>query len=810
MKHFLIVISLLTLSLASSAQTARQYLKAADAEFQGNDYYSAMKHYQMAMEIVGEKPELLYKYAEAARLFAAYTFADTAYTKVLNSSSSANYPLTRFWLGSIKKKIGKYQEARQFFQEFIDSTAHMVDASYLEEAKKELENLDWILSEHGKIDPNVKLSLLPDSINSPFAEFNPTVHGGFLYFSSQRKEAEVFKGKPTRHISQIYKTPLDSISVSALEINEPLRHTANICFNSSNTRVYYTICNYVGETEILKCKIYYRNITANGQFGAATALPEFINHPGSSTTHPHVAIDPATGLDKLFFSSDMPGGKGGMDIWTCTIFKDGTFDKPFNFETINTSGDEVTPFYHSASKTLYFSTNGRQGFGGFDIFKTVFAKGQWTAPTLMPEPLNSSYDDLFFWLNPSQSEGYLTSNRLGSKTLEPEFEACCTDLYEFRFKLLHLNALTFDIDKEPLEGVKITLLENQQGDWVPIDSSFNETGNEHRFDLRRGEKYLILAQKPGFLPLKDTVDLSLATIDDPDTLTRRLYLLPDLLDLHITTFNKRTMRPLKGVEVRIAVDGQEIAFDQNPTGNEVNFKLERGKLYEVIGAKVAYFSDTLIVDLRNNFTDSKLDGKLLLSPKELEDFPPLQIYFDNDMPDPRSWATTTNATYEELWEAYMDRKDVFIREYSKVLTGRDSFLAANRIRAFFEREVKNGWESLKVFTESLQRILEEGEFQVELTIQGFASPRASELYNYNLSQRRADCLKNHFETWNGGVLKPYIDNGTLVLKVVGYGEKLAPAFISDRLDDERESIYSLAASAERKVAIIGVRKLAHR
>lgn len=810
MKYLLVIIPLLVLSMSGSGQTARQYLKAADAEFQGQDYYSAMKHYQMAMEITGEKPEILYKYAEAARLFAAYTFADSAYTKILNGPASDKYPLTRFWLGSIKKKIGKYVEAKKFLQEFIDSTAHLVEPSYLEEARKELENLEWILSEHGKVDPNVKISLLPDSINTPFAEFNPVAEGSTLYFSSQRKEAEVFKGKPTRHISQIFKSNIHSLSVTPLEINDPLRHTANISFNPTRTRVYYTICDYVGETEILKCKIYCRSITADGKFGALTPLPDFINYPGSNTTHPNVGIDPATGLDKLYFSSDMPGGKGGMDIWYCTIFKDGSFDKPFNFEAVNTPGDEVTPFYHYASKTLYFSTNGRPGFGSFDIYKTVFSKGKWGDPFLLPEPLNSSYDDLFFYLNDTQKKGFLTSNRLGSKTLEPEFEACCTDLYQFNYHLLHLTALTFDNEEQPLEGVKIELLENRDSNWVAIDSTYNENGNEHHFELRRGEKYVLIARKPGFLTLTDTVDLSSSTLDAQDSLVRRLYMVPDLLDLHIYTFNKRTMRPLKGVEVRVALDGQEVAFEHNPTDNKVDFKLERGKLYEIIGAKVAYFSDTLIVDLRNNFTDSKLEGKLLLSPKELEDFPPLQIYFDNDMPDPRSWATTTNSTYEELWEAYMARKDVFIREYSKVLTGRDSFLAANRIRAFFEREVKNGWESLKVFTESLQRILEEGEFQVELTIQGFASPRASELYNYNLSQRRADCLKNHFETWNNGALKPYIDNGMLIMKVVGYGEKLAPAFISDRLDDERESIYSLAASAERKVAIIGVRKMAHR
>ena len=104
--------------------------------------------------------------------------------------------------------------------------------------------------------------------------------------------------------------------------------------------------------------------------------------------------------------------------------------------------------------------------------------------------------------------------------------------------------------------------------------------------------------------------------------------------------------------------------------------------------------------------------------------------------------------------------------------------------------------------------MEDGNFKVELVIQGFTSPRASADYNYDLSRRRSDCLKNHFERWRGGVLKPFVDNNRITLEVVGYGEELAPQFISDRLDDERESIYSVQASFERKVAIIGARRVA--
>ena len=808
MKQLLTILSFLCFFSAVQGQTAKQFIKAADEEMAGGDFYSAMKHYQFAMDIAGEKTDILYKYAEAARQFSSYTFADTAYTKVLNSKDSLKYPMARYWLAMVKKKTGDYGNALIHLERFINEYTILEDSTMLDKALREKEYLEWAISEYHRRDPNIYVERLSDSVNTSYSEFAPVLANGYLYFSSQQFEREVFKGKPSRHISQVLRKIMDSDSLEVLPINDPVKHTGNLVFNSNMTRAYFSICSYIGESANLRCELYFSNIDANGNFGEPQRLPSEINMDGYTSTHPAVGVDPATGLDKLYFASNRPGGKGGLDIWTATIFKDGTFDSPFNFEVVNTSGDEVTPFYHYPSNTLYYSTNGLPSFGGFDIYKTSYFNEGWSEPAHLPSPINSSYDDLYYWTNELQTEGYFSSNRLGSNILEPEFEACCNDLYSFRVQLVTLNALTFDHHRQPLNGVTIALTEEGNGLPLKVGNITNEDGNDFSFNIKKGKKYLITANKPGYLTLTDTVDLR--EVYDPELteIEKKLYLIPDLIDLNIQTFNARTKNPLKDVGVRIAVDGQEVYFERNPTGNDVSFKLERGKLYEVIGTKVAYFSDTVYIDLRNNFKDSEINEDLFLRPKEIEDFPPLIIYFDNDYPDPDSWATETTANYEDLWRAYMSRKDVFLREAVKHLSGQDSFVVANRTRIFFDREVAGGWEALKVFTESVERILSDGEFKIELLLQGYASPRASADYNFNLSQRRAACLTNHFLNWNNGALRPYIENGMLTLEVVGYGEKLAPQFISDRLEDERESIYSVSASFERKVAIVGVRKVA--
>ena len=175
------------------------------------------------------------------------------------------------------------------------------------------------------------------------------------------------------------------------------------------------------------------------------------------------------------------------------------------------------------------------------------------------------------------------------------------------------------------------------------------------------------------------------------------------------------------------------------------------------------------------------------------------------------WKRSRNLTIQEIicilllsLTSYILKKELFAQEYTKVLEGRDSFLAAKRIDAFFEREVRNGFESLKVFSDGLVDVLENN-FKVILEIKGFTSPRADSDYNELLSKRRADCLNNHILTYNDGILKKYLESGQLSVTEIGFGESTAPQFISDKLEDERGSIYSVSASFERKVEIVGVR-----
>ena len=117
----------------------------------------------------------------------------------------------------------------------------------------------------------------------------------------------------------------------------------------------------------------------------------------------------------LYFSSDRPDGHGGMDIWyTMRPLNSDDFD--FSFpqnagEQINTIGDEITPFYDSQKKSLFFSSNGHPTLGGFDIFSSSGTPENWKQPENLKQPVNSAANDFGYVYQDSKENIFLVSTR---------------------------------------------------------------------------------------------------------------------------------------------------------------------------------------------------------------------------------------------------------------------------------------------------------------------------------------------------------------------------------------------------------------
>lgn len=181
-------------------------------------------------------------------------------------------------------------------------------------------------------------------------------------------------------------------------------HAGPMAFYDNHQKMAFVSSSDVrGLTQERTLQLFFAEAHDN-QWKKTTAFP--YNSNDYSITDPSISEDGTV----LYFSSDMPGGKGGKDIYKC-LLRDGQWSTPENLgEAINTPYDEVSPFYHN-SRVLYFSSSGHPGLGGLDIFKATIVNGKATDVENVGYPINSASDEFGISLNLLNTHGYFSSNR---------------------------------------------------------------------------------------------------------------------------------------------------------------------------------------------------------------------------------------------------------------------------------------------------------------------------------------------------------------------------------------------------------------
>jgi len=175
-----------------------------------------------------------------------------------------------------------------------------------------------------------------------------------------------------------------------------------------NKTLYFTICRDEGGAK-LNCDLFYADYAGN-KWGEIQNMGQQVNDPSAWDSQPSVSADGLT----LFFASDREGGMGKADIYkTEKNPNTGEWSAPINLGApINTAGNDKTPFIHSDSHTLYFSSDGHMGLGGYDIFYSrLDSTGTtWQEPTNIGYPINTAGDDLGFFVSTDGKTGYFCSN----------------------------------------------------------------------------------------------------------------------------------------------------------------------------------------------------------------------------------------------------------------------------------------------------------------------------------------------------------------------------------------------------------------
>ena len=804
-RYYLIIPFLLAYMSMAFGQTKEAFLKAAEEKFMEQNYYSSLSYNLEAYEFDTTDFEVIHDIAESARLFSAYTLADKFYAKSVELDDENKYPMDSYWLAHAKQKLGQYADARTQYNIFL-SEYEEVDPYFTARAQKEIKACDWAIELIDNPRTYMTVNRMGDGINTEFSEFGAVKSEGGLYFTSLRFNEMDPEKKPARLISKILYSN-DDIESDTLnsELNKDNLFTAHSTFNKDRTKIYFTLCEYINGADI-RCDLFQSEMTGDNVFSLPTKLPDSINDPIATNTQPAYAIDKVTGQERLYFVSDREGGKGKLDLWYIDISDTGEYSLPMNLPNINTSENDITPFYDNENRTLYFSSDGYRSLGGYDVFQSKESDGLFGKVDHMGTPINSSFDDVYYSTDSEAETAYFSSNRYGSRFIDVPQEACCYDIYKVNIEdvELSLNAKSLEAGTlDSLTGVTVKLYDAETGEL--ISEVRTDNGIDHLFDLDPDRDYMIIGEKMNYK--SDTIMLNTHGMYTTEEIERSLFLELEQVCLDLSTFDEASGAGLDGATVTITDLSDPNAEDiviTNPDSNRVIVKLDPNKSYRVEIKKEGFEPQTFIIDENTKKDGGIIKRKIFMKKRDLNIFLPALLYFDNDRPDRKTMRVTTAKTYTETYNPYISRKEYFLQRTGRGLNGSDKTTEMQRMDDFFEYDVKGGYAKLNLFLQQVGAKLVEG-YDFEILIKGHASPLAPNSYNENLSKRRINSVKNELGKYNGGVLLPYMDSGRLKITDASYGEDLSPGDVDDRPSNQTKSIFSVEASKERRVEIIKIK-----
>ncbi len=253
-----------------------------------------------------------------------------------------------------------------------------------------------------------------ETVNTPYDEYAPIISadGLMMIFTSKRPLTKKDIEDNEQGLENVYVSYYDDMiwkwSEPALLgelINQPGNNNSAIALSNDGQRMLL----YRGDPD--------GNIYESVLIGEEWSDPVELVKPINSSKHESTASISPDGRT-IYFVSNRKGGQGQLDIWQCHQDNTGSWGKAENLGgIINTMDDEEGVFIHPDGKTLYFSSKGHNTTGGYDIFKSVFANGNWTTPVNLGTSINTPQDDLFFTQTADGKTGYYSS---GSASIRSE------------------------------------------------------------------------------------------------------------------------------------------------------------------------------------------------------------------------------------------------------------------------------------------------------------------------------------------------------------------------------------------------------
>lgn len=435
----------------------------------------------------------------------------------------ANYYLGKLYFGDGKKDLSS-----KYMKKFLDKPHEIEDDSLFVEATL---IYDWA---HAAVvlmkNPVPFNPVLVPGISGPLDEYlvNISPDNEIALFTRKTEVNDQYSTwssdiayKEKFHISRrtkgtyssLHEAPFDKGEMMPLPFNKE-QNEGGPTLTIDNKELVYTVCRRsdpANPSSYYNCDLYYSKY----QFGKwSDIIPlDAVNDPESWESQPSISADGKT----LYFISNRKGGIGGYDIYTSTRDEAGDWSTPINMgKGINSTGNEKSPFIHSDSQTLYFSSAGRPGMGAYDIY---FAKmkddGSWQTPINIGYPINSKYDDVGFIVSTDGKYGYFASNNMESSIGGWDFYSF--PLYEEARpeKVLFIKGtVKNEASDEPIyASIEIKNIETKEVTEIPVD---NETG-EYVAVMRFESDYVMTVKKPNYVYENQYFSKEDTTLDEPTT-----------------------------------------------------------------------------------------------------------------------------------------------------------------------------------------------------------------------------------------------------------------------------------------------------
>lgn len=334
------------------------------------------------------------------------------------------------------------------------------------------------------------------------SSFGVGLYGDKIVFASTKNIKNPnykWNGKPYLDLYEGKVTLGDSISLDSIQpfsksINSVKQHESNAVFTKNGKTMYFSR-NHKNRIDLDSTKIAVVSI-----FKAELINNEWTNiAPVSFSSQTYSTMHPALNEDetRLYFSSDMPGTLGSFDIFYVDILANNSFGEPVNLgDNINTIRREQFPFVAKDS-TLYFASNGKNGFGGLDLFSSSVRNNKFLDALNLGETVNSEKDDFAFVVIDSLQTGFLSSNRTG-----------LDNIYTFKRieneRTYAIEGLVTDkVTGEILPNTTVTLFDEDGN--VIAEQLVGEDGR-YKLTTKPNQKYSVEGFQPKYIPQLEFFD----------------------------------------------------------------------------------------------------------------------------------------------------------------------------------------------------------------------------------------------------------------------------------------------------------------